>query len=151
MGLHDKTPPTHTKGLPMKAFILTLTLLSSMAAMATEIKILEIPANSSRGTVSTRFEVNMAEGTAGVSATVRRRTGSSRNRYTTSRTFEAIVPELSLNGKDLEFNKDGVSVVCGTMGVTRVFKIPTLVLSQKCDLVVAKKANGNVVVTLVTE
>jgi hypothetical protein len=36
------------------------------------------------------------------------------------------------------------------MGVTRVFKIPTLKLSGKCDLV-SKRVNGKVVVSLIAE
>jgi hypothetical protein len=138
------------KGYTMKALLMTVTLFASLSAVASEMKVLEISAQNSRGYVSPRFEVNIQDATAGVSATVRRSAGSSRNRYTVTRTYEAAVAELSLNGKDLEFNKDGVSVVCGTMGVTRVFKIPTLILSGKCDLV-TKKVNGKAQVFLVTE
>ena len=133
----------------MKSFIVCLTLLASMAASASEIKVLEISARDARGTVSTRFEVNMQDATAGVSARVSRRVGG-KNPYTVSNTFEAAVAELSMNGNNLDFNKDGVSVVCGTMGVSRVLKIPTLNLSGKCDLI-TKRVNGKVIVTLIAE
>ena len=55
-----------------------------------------------------------------------------------------------MNGKNLEFNKDGVSVVCGTLGVTRFFKVPPLKLSGKC-VFVTKKTNGKAVVSLIAE
>ena len=132
----------------MKALLLSLALVTSFSALGSEIKVLEFAAT--RGTVSTRFEVNMEDGTAGVSAKLAKRTGTARNRRTSYRTFESVVPELSLNGKNLEFNKDGESVVCGTMDVTRVFKIPTLLLSGKCDLQV-RRVSGKVVVRLITK
>ena len=132
----------------MKALLLTIALVTSFSAFAAELTVLKIA--DTRGSISTRFEVNLEDGTAGVSATIARRAGSSRNRHTSYKTFETVVAELSLNGKDLEFNKDGVSTVCGTMSVTRVFKIPTLILSGKCDLE-ASRVNGKILVKLITE
>lgn len=135
----------------MKAFIISLSLLVSVAASASEVKVLEVSASDAgKGSLSTRFEVNTVNDTVGVSVKITRKIGSSRNRHVSTRTFEAKVSELSLNGKDLEFNKDGQNVVCGTMGVTRILKLPTLLLNGKCDLV-AKRVNGNVVVSLIAE
>jgi hypothetical protein len=130
----------------VKSFIATVALLASMSSFATEIKVLEIPQNY-LGNISARFKINLEEGTAGVKVLITRRTGG-KNSHTSIRRFEAAIPELSMNGENLEFNKDGTNAICGTMGVTRIFKIPTLKLSGNCDFV-TKRVNGKIVVSLV--
>lgn len=133
----------------MKSLIVCLTLITSMGAMASEIKVLELTGRNARGTIRTRFEVNLQDATAGVSAKASRIVGG-KNRYRVFNTFEAAVAELSMNGKNLEFNKDGQNVVCGTMKISRIFKIPTLKLSGRCNLV-TKRLKGKAVVTLIAE
>jgi hypothetical protein len=134
----------------MKKMIALVTILASMAVSATEVNVMKINANKAgRGTLSTRFEVNLNDNTAGVSVKITKR-NPGKNHRTTSRSFEMIVADLNLNGDTLELNVDGKVVNCGTMGVTRVFKLPTLKLSGNCD-VVAKRVKGDVVVSIVTE
>lgn len=134
----------------MKIILSVITILASMAVSASEVQVMKVNANKAgRGTLSTRFEVNLNDNTAGVSVRVTKRTHG-KTPHTTSRNFEVIVPDLSLNGDILELNVDGKVVNCGTMGVSRIFKIPTLNLSGNCD-VVASRVKGDVVVTIVTE
>ena len=134
----------------MKKFILSLSLLLSVAASAAEIKVLDIDAKTAgKGSLTTRFEVNLQDDTAGVSVRITKRHGG-KNPYTTSRSFEKTVPELALNDKNLELTVDAKTVVCGTMGVTNVFNRPVLRLSGNCD-VVARRVNGSVVVSVVAE
>lgn len=134
----------------MKTMIAIVTILASMAVSASEVQVMKVDANKAgRGTLNTRFEVNLNDATAGVAVRITKRSGG-KNHYTTSRDFEVIVPDLSLNGDILELNVDGKVVNCGTMGVSRIFKIPTLNLSGNCD-VVAKRVKGDVVVSIVTE
>jgi hypothetical protein len=40
-----------------------------------------------------------------------------------------------MNGNDVIYQGTEGDVVCGTMGTSRVFRIPTFYLSGKCDLV----------------
>ncbi len=134
----------------MKKFIVSLSVLMSFASFASEINVLKIDAKSAgRGSLTTRFVVNLSDDTAGVSVKVTRRTGG-KNPHTTSRSFKKIVPELVLNGDTLELNVDGKIVDCGTMGETRILKLPVLKLSGNCD-VVAKRVKGDVVVSIVAE
>jgi hypothetical protein len=134
----------------MKKMIALMSILASLAASASELQVMKIDANKSgTGTLSTRFEVNLNDNTAGVSVKITKR-HPGKNHRTTTRTFEMVVADLSLNGDVLELNVDGKVVNCGTMGITRVFKLPTLKLSGNCD-VVAKRVKGDVVVSIVTE
>lgn len=134
----------------MKKLIVSLSLLMSFAASAAEIKVLEIDAKTAgKGSLTTRFDVNLENDTAAVSVKITRTHGG-KNPYTTTRKFSKDVVELSLKDKTLELSIDGKIVDCGTMGVTRVFSRPVLKLSGKCD-VVAKRVNGNIVVSLIAE
>jgi hypothetical protein len=42
---------------------------------------------------------------------------------------------MTMNGNDVIYQGAEGDVVCGTMGTSRVFRIPTFYLSGKCDLV----------------
>lgn len=134
----------------MKNLIVALSLLTSFASFASEIDVLKVEARAAgRGKLITKFVVNVADNTAGVSVKVVRKYGG-KNPHTSTRTFKTDVSELSLNGDKLELNIDGKVVDCGTMGVTRILKLPVLKLSGNCD-VVAKRVNGAVVVSVVAE
>lgn len=130
----------------MKSFIVMTTLLASICASAAELKVMDVSASKARGTLSTRFEVNLEDGTAGVSLSASRRIGGPRNGHIQTRTFEKLVPELALIDNKLMLGE----VECGTMGETRVFRRPVLNLSGKCD-VVAKRVGSVVSVSIVTE
>lgn len=119
----------------MKKLAFITTLLVSMVASAGELKVLDVPSSDlANGHVTTRFEVNQAEGTAGVSVTLIKRRPGRGGGSTYTKTFEREVPELSMMDGTLALNVDGISIVCGTMGVTRLFKRPILNLNGNCDL-----------------
>lgn len=131
----------------MKSLLLTAALLASFSASALELKVMDVSAAKALGTKTTRFEVNLNDGTAGVSLTATRHM---HRRGAISRTFEKLVPELSLVGNDLVLTAEGQTITCGTMGETRIFKRPVLNLSGNCDIVT--KRNGNKIsVILVAE
>lgn len=118
----------------MKRLVIITSLFASLAVSAGELKVIDVPSlKMPHGYVDSKFEVNLKEGTAGVVATHKKtRPGKHpRYRYTT---FEAIVPELSLVGDELILTVDGSTVVCGTMGVTNILKLPVLKLNGKCVL-----------------
>lgn len=128
----------------MKSLILVTCFLASMAVSAGELTVIDVSARKMpMGHVNTKFEINLQEGTAGVSATHKkvRPRKHPRIQYTT---FEAIVPELSMVGGELVLNIDGSLITCGTMGITNVFKLPVLKLNGNCLLETkrVKTANG---------
>lgn len=131
----------------MKSFIVVAALLSSFAVSAAELTVMSVPAKKVRGTVETKFEVNLQDGTAGVSLTATKRVMRGRGYHTVSKTFEAEVPELALVGKTLVLTTATESVECGTMGETRIFKRPVLLLNGNCDIIT--KREGAVVKVLV--
>lgn len=131
----------------MKAFIVLATLAASLSAFAAELPVMEVNSLKTRGAqLSTRFEVNLQDGTAGVSLTATKMVHMGRNHHISTKTWEKAVPELALVNDKLMLG----DVDCGTMGETRVFRRPVLNLSGKCD-VVAKRVNGIVKVSIVTE
>lgn len=135
----------------MKTFIVIAALLSSVAVSAAELTVLSVPTSKLvRSTLSTRFEVNLQDGTAGVSLTASKMVHRGRNSHRVSKTFEAMVPELSLVDKTLVLNTNGESVECGTMGETRIFKRPVLLLNGNCD-VITKREGAVVKVLVVTK
>lgn len=132
----------------MKTVLAVAMILSSFTTFAAEQKVLEVSRDKVQGMrLSTRFEVNIAENIIGVSLTGAKTVGGPRNHHTVHKTFEAVVPELSLAGDDLLLNN---AINCGTMGKTRVFKIPVLKLSGACELSI-RKSKEKVEVFLVTE
>lgn len=135
----------------MKSFIVVAALLSSFAVSAAELTVMSVPTKKLvRSTLTTRFEVNLEDGTAGVSLTASRMVRRGRDTHMRTKTFEAQVPELSLIDKTLVLNSNGETVECGTMGVTRVFKRPVLLLNGNCD-VITKREGAVVKVLVVTK
>lgn len=132
----------------MKSLIILTTLAASLTAFAAELPVMEVQSAQIRrgASLSTRFEVNLQDGTAGVSLTATKMVHRGRTSHMTSKTFEKLVPELALVNDKLMLGE----VECGTMGETRVFRRPVLNLSGKCD-VVAKKEGSVVKVSIVTE
>lgn len=131
----------------MKSLIVLTTLAASLSAFAAELPVMDVNSAKTRGAaLSTRFEVNLQDGTAGVSLTATKTVMWGRGQRTTSKTWEKIVPELALVNDKLMLGE----VECGTMGESRVFRRPVLNLSGKCD-VVAKRENGIVKVSIITE
>ena len=126
----------------MKSLILVTSLFASLAVSAAELKVIDVPSTKMPyGHVDTKFEVNLKEGTAGVSATFKKVRPRKHPRIQVT-SFESIVPELSMVGDDLMLDIDGTSVTCGTMGITRVFKLPVLKLNGNC-LLESKRVKTN--------
>lgn len=131
----------------MKSFILVTTLLASICASAAEVSVMDI--NNSKAVnaqLSSRFEVNLEDGTAGVSVSATKWVRRGREKVAKTVTFEKLVPELALVNDKLMLG----DIDCGTMGETRVFRRPVLNLSGKCDIV-TKREGKTVKVSIVTE
>lgn len=119
----------------MKKLVFFTSLITSLVASAGELKVMDLPSlEMSHGHVTSRFEIDLNSGTAGVSATVTRRKPGRGGGTTYTHTRENMVPELSMVDGTLSLYVDGTIVYCGTMGVTRIFKRPVLNLNGNCDL-----------------
>lgn len=139
------------KEIHMKFLGMILALSCSLSAFAAEKVVLEVSVKNIRASqLSTRFEVNLEEGTAGGSLTATRVISRGRRSRRVVKHYEALIPELSLNGDVLTFEGAEGSVDCGTMGVTRVFKRPVLNLSGNCSLV-TKRVGKKVQLVLLTK
>lgn len=135
----------------MKLTISLMALLFSASAFAAEKVVLEVATSKIRASnLTTRFEVNLNDRTAGASLTAKRSSFGPRDNRTITKTFEALVPELSLVGDVLVYASEGGQVDCGTMGETRVFKRPVLNLSGNCSLV-TRRVGKKVQLVLVTK
>lgn len=135
----------------MKALIASAMLLASVGVSAIEIKVMEIPAAKLRNSMlSTRFNINLDDGTAAVALKATRHIGSPKNRTTITKSFEREVPALKLEGQDLVLNAGFTPVVCGSMGETRILKRPVLKLSGNCDII-TRKTGKTVSVIIVAE
>lgn len=55
-------------------------------------------------------------------------------RYNTVLADKVKIEGITMNGDDVIYQGDNGDVVCGTMGRSRVFRVPTFYLSGKCDL-----------------
>jgi hypothetical protein len=107
--------------------LLAFVLMNLSMLQAAELVALDLPASKvGPGVKGAYFEVG-ANGEAGV----RLQVFHHRHMNSEHKSFEAVVPELTWVSDKLMLN--GV-VDCGTMGISRVFKIPTLNLSGNCDL-----------------
>lgn len=126
-------------------------LLSVSFAQAAEINVLEVSSRKAGfGNKIASFVIG-ENGEASVRLTVVDHNPIRAGRYstgTTYRSFEEVVPALSMSGEKLLLNN---STECGTMGVTRILKNPTLNLSGNCELEVrsVRKADGKKVVRVV--
>jgi hypothetical protein len=56
-------------------------------------------------------------------------------RINTVLTDKVKIEGMTMNGDDVIYQSAEGDVVCGTMGRSRVFRVPTFYLSGKCDLV----------------
>jgi hypothetical protein len=54
--------------------------------------------------------------------------------YRTIMTDKVKIEDMTMNGNDVIYQGPEGDVVCGTMGRSRVFRVPTFYLSGKCDL-----------------
>ena len=159
----------------MKKFFIAALVLATTVVNAAEITVLEaqLPTVDGRSTMTdTRFYINTKtmEGFAKVSVSEQRYvytdgcTWDASGRCFPSRhrtpVIEVIFQEtvkidnLMLMGDKVIFHGAEGDVDCGTMGVSRVLKVPTLYLSGNCQLtsrVVGTRNNSKIVVKLNTK
>lgn len=146
----------------MKKFMIASLVLASAAfAQAAEVTVLStnIPATRGPTTVDTKFYIDteMKEGFAKFSVeeryTVYVRVCNSgpsypgprpypgnycrtvpQTHYRTILTDKVKIEGMTMNGDEVIYQGAAGDVVCGTMGRSRVFRVPTFYLSGKCDL-----------------
>lgn len=144
-----------------KLFFAALSLAAS-TAFAEQVVVMErsVPLiYNGYSQVSTRFYMDQKSGQGYVKANVteRRHYGGRHGgmTYTNLFTDQVSVPGLILMGDQAVYQGAEGNVVCGTMGVSRVFKVPTLYLSGNCTLssvLVRENRNSNkLIVTLTTK
>lgn len=127
----------------MKKLALLTGLFASLAVSAGELKVMDLPSHKiSNGHVTTRFEINHREGTAGVVATLTKRQHGRGGGHVSVKHFESLVPELSMQGDSFVLDVEGQSIVCGTMGESRVFRRPVLNLNGNCELVTKRVSSS---------
>lgn len=135
---------------------ITFIFLTMSFAQAEELTVLDISARkvSLLGTTSASF-VFHKDGSAGVNLEVsnpRLRLGRRRGLGgPITRNYEAEVPELSVVGDKLLYKNE---LECGTIKPSRVLRIPTLITSGNCELVIRKlttEEGKRVQIVLITE
>lgn len=163
----------------MKMFIMTALLLSSFVANAAEVNVLEADIrvfDTFRTHVDSRFHIDTNTNEGYVKVSVREdqiiyNGGNSGGYYDQYGRWHPIptppqttsinimnktvkVEGLSLVGNKVIYQGAEGEVDCGTMGVSRVFKVPTLYLNGNCKLesdLVHTRTGSKVVVTLITK
>lgn len=143
----------------MKTVILaSLVFASTLLAHASDVTVLmtNLPATRGATTVETKFHVDtdMKEVFAEINAYEQvttyvehcsggyNRPGFPRRtchtvpqiRYQNIFTDQVKIKDMAMNDDDVIYQGPQGDVVCGTMGRSRVFRIPTFYLSGKCDL-----------------
>lgn len=116
-----------------------LSLIFTLTAFAAEIPVMEVKGARYYNNIDTKIKVDLSSGEGSVRLKLSKKVctrGGCRSRPILSK--EAKVEGLFLQGDKLIFRGEAADVDCGTMGVSRVFKIPTLFLSGKCDVKVVE-------------
>lgn len=158
----------------MKKFILLALIVASSIVNAAEVVVMEanLPVSSGmRSLVDSRFYMDTKTGEGFVKAAVSEERMEYPGGYwcsydpygrciPTSRgpvmthvqVFKASkkIEGLMLMGDQAIYHSAEGNVVCGTMGVSRIFKVPTLYLSGNCKLV-SSIVNNKLTVTLKTK
>lgn len=123
--------------------VLTLALVSTFAN-AEAIKVLDVtlPTPSHFSTSSfARFYMNQQTGEGFAKVSTTDYPASSDDAPTTIFSKTVKIENLMLMGDQMVFRGTEGDVDCGKMGVSRVFKRPTIILSGNCSL--QTKTNGN--------
>lgn len=154
----------------MKTLALALMLIST-SALANEVTLLvkTLPITRGLPSVSSKFSIDtdMKEGFAKVLVTeqyieyVQRCNGGGyptgpicttypETRYNTVLTEKVKIEGMTTNGDDVIYQGTEGDVLCGTMKLSRVFRVPTLYLTGKCVLE-SRISNNSVVVKFKTK
>lgn len=152
----------------MKSVLIASIVLASMAsALASEVTVLttNLPASRGHTSVDTKFyiDTDMKEAFAKINVDeqvtiyVQDCSGGygpgypypgnycrtvAQTSYRNILSDKVKIEGMTMNGDDVIYQSAEGDVVCGTMGRSRVFRIPTFYLSGKCDLV-GKIVNEN--------
>lgn len=148
----------------MKKLILAALALTSSTVFAGQVTVLEAKVRiveTSNQNATARFYMDQKTGQGYVKASVTERLyGRHPNRDNESTTITVYsetvkVDGLVLMGDQAVYQGAEGNVVCGTMGVSRVFKVPTLYLSGDCALTSTLMRDGRraskLIVTLITK
>lgn len=153
----------------MKTLALALMLIST-SALANEVTLLvkTLPITRGLPSVSSKFSIDtdMKEGFAKVLVTeqyieyVQRCNGGypsgpicttyPETRYNTVLTEKVKIEGMTTNGNDVIYQGTDGDVLCGTMKLSRVLRVPTLYLTGKCVLE-SRISNNSVVVKFKTK
>ncbi len=153
----------------MKTLALALMLIST-SALANEVTLLvkTLPITRGLPSVSSKFSIDteMKEGFAKVLVTeqyieyVQRCNGGypsgpicttyPETRYNTVLTEKVKIEGMTTNGNDVIYQGTEGDVLCGTMKLSRVLRVPTLYLTGKCVLE-SRISNNSVVVKFKTK
>jgi len=148
----------------MKKLILAALALTASSVFASDVIVLDKEVryyNNTHFQVATRFYMDQESGQGYVKASVAERRTQYRGRGDTEVSYHTIFSEtvkvdgLMLMGDQAVYQGAEGNVVCGTMGVSRVFKVPTLYLSGNCNLdstfVKVNRSTRRLTVTLKTK
>lgn len=162
----------------MKKLLIASLILGTTVAQAADLNVLDvyIPMASSYDTVDSSFQMNTSTGAGSVKVTVtQQRANPFPNPYpypggcnpysgciprpmpmpqpTYVVIFDEMIPVngLRLENKKVLFDGENGTVDCGTLGYSRILKIPTIYLSGNCTLIESLGRNGNLRVTLRTK
>lgn len=148
----------------MKKLIMAVLALSASTVFASEVVVLEKDVryyNDTHFQVGTRFYMDQESGQGYVKAFVSERRSHYRGRGESEVSYYTLLSEtvkvegLMLMGNQAVYQGAEGNVVCGTMGTSRVFKVPTLKLTGNCNLdatfVKGNRGTGKLTVTLQTK
>lgn len=160
----------------MKKLLIASLVLCVSAAQAADINILDvfIPLARTYDSVNSSFQMNTSTGAGSVRVTVTEQRmdpfppfpggcrptpyggcipdGRPMPMPTPYIVFDEMVPVagLRLENKKVIYDGENGAVDCGTLGYSRILKIPTIYLSGNCSLINSLNRNGNLRVTLRT-
>ena len=163
-----------TSGVLMKKLLLASLILGTTVAQAADLNVVDVylPMATSFDTVDSSFQMNTSTGAGSVKVTVtQQRQDPFPHPYPGPCTpyggcfpnprpmpmpvviFDEMIPVngLRLENKKVLFDGENGTVDCGTLGYSRILKIPTIYLSGNCTLIETLGRNGNLRVTLRTK
>ena len=127
----------------LRLFIATFIASQLSIAVAGDYLVADLPANQlqAQDSLSSKFSIDLTGTESGIKVEAQRIVvtrgprGQRTRHYRTMLKEKVIVEALRLEGDKVIFKTlEGSDIDCGTMGESRVLKIPTLFLSGNCDL-----------------
>lgn len=140
----------------MKTFLVSFVMLTSVAFGAeTTLLKTKVSGSSSVNKIESRFVIDDVTGEGSVAVKVSRRQSGKPGAggpviYRALFNKTVKVEGLSLLGDKLVYAGEEGDVECGTLGESRVFKVPTIYLSGNCSIV-SKIVKKELTVKLITK